>query len=205
MVHTFLYGFPYSVLWILVSLIHFMRVYERMNASSLVLYGFGNGIVWTFNEYWIHRLVLHQFMYSIYHKIHHAYWSQALFSPQWFIGSSMAMYYGGFWVLFGADITKKTFIFVPLYYVLFEWIHFTSHDARERRSWLLWVKQYHRLHHLDEETNYGITTPLWDWVFGTLHSDVGFSWKEIPVALVPLLWFIRAPLPDKKRNLDRLD
>ena len=61
------------------------------------------------------------------------------------------------------------------------------------------------MHHLDETLNYGITTPLWDLVFGTLHPDVAFEYKDIPISLVPLLWFIHAPLPDKRRNPTRLN
>lgn len=205
MVRAFLYRFPYSVFWICVSVFHFVRVYRSMNASSLVLYGGGNGVLWTFNEYWIHRLVLHQYMYSIYHKIHHLYWNQALFSQQWFIAVALFAYYRVFLHCFGETPTHQMFVFVPLYYVMFEWVHFKTHDIKERRPVFLWVKYYHRLHHLDETRNYGITTPLWDWVFGTLHSDVGFRENDVPSALFPLVWFIRAPLPDKKRNPDRLN
>lgn len=205
MSRNFLYSFPYSVLWIFLSVFHLLRVGQSMNARSLVLYGFGNGIVWTFNEYLIHRLVLHRVMYSIYHKMHHVYWTQALFSQQWFIFISMFAYYHMFLCIFGQVVTGKMFVFVPLYYVMFEWIHFVSHDVKERRAVFVWVKYYHRLHHLDETRNYGITTPLWDWVFGTLHSDIMFSSKDIVVSLIPLVWFIRAPLPDKTKNQDRLN
>ena len=205
MVRIFLYRFPYSVLWVFLSAFHFARVYRSMNVNSLVLYGIGNGVVWTFNEYWIHRLVLHQYIYSMYHKMHHLYWTQAMFSQQWFIVSALFAYYRAFLHVFGPNVTSHMFIFVTLYYVGFEWIHFVSHDARERRPWILSVKYYHRMHHLDETLNYGITTPLWDWVFGTLHSDVAFGYKDIPISLVPMVFFIRAPLPDKTKNPDRLN
>jgi sterol desaturase/sphingolipid hydroxylase (fatty acid hydroxylase superfamily) len=203
MSRNFLYHFPYSVLWIYLSIFHLVRV--RESASSLILYGIGNGVVWSFNEYWIHRIVLHHCMYSIYHQIHHVYWTQAIFSQQWFIMSALFAYYRAFSYLFGPNCTNCMFVFVPLYYVMFEWIHFVSHDITERRSVFLWVKYYHRLHHLDETRNFGITTPLWDWVFGTLHTDLAFSSRDIPISLVPLAWFIHAPLPDKTRNRDRLN
>lgn len=205
MSRNFLYSFPCSVLWIFVSAFHLVRVHHSMNTGSLVLYGLGNGVVWTFNEYLIHRLVLHRLMYSMYHKIHHVYWNQAMFSQQWFIFAAMFAYYRAFLYCFGEVITRKMFVFVPLYYVMFEWVHFVSHEARERRPVFVWIKYYHRLHHLDETRNYGITTPLWDWVFGTLHPDVGFSLRDIPTSLVPLTWFIRAPPPDKTKNRDRLN
>jgi sterol desaturase/sphingolipid hydroxylase (fatty acid hydroxylase superfamily) len=203
MFRNFLYRFPYSVLWIFVSLVHLLRV--RESVGSMVLYGLGNGVVWTFNEYLIHRLVLHHFMYSMYHKIHHVYWSQALFAQQWFIGVSLFAYYRAFLHIFGQSVTNRMFVFVPLYYVMFEWIHFVSHDVKVRQPVFIWVKYYHRLHHLDEKCNYGITTPLWDWVFGTLHTDITFEPNDIIVSLVPLVWFIRAPLPNKRRNQDRLN
>lgn len=205
MVRIFLYRFPYSVLWVFLSAFHFIRVCRTTNVNSIVLYGIGNGVVWTFNEYWIHRLVLHQYMYSMYHKMHHLHWTQAMFSQQWFIFAALFAYYRVFLHVFGPNVTSHMFVFVPLYYVMFEWIHFVSHDTKVRKPVFLWVKYYHRLHHLDETCNYGITTPLWDWLFGTLHSEIAFAYKDIPVALVPLAWFIRAPLPDKKRNPARLN
>jgi sterol desaturase/sphingolipid hydroxylase (fatty acid hydroxylase superfamily) len=206
MARDFLYCFPYVVLWVAISMGAFLRERETIGARSLVLYGLGNGVFWTLNEYWFHRLALHQVLYSMYHKIHHTYWNQAVFSQQWYILLAMAAYHQGMVYGFGQSVANKMFVFVPLYYVGFEWIHFVSHQqSREKIHLVLWIKQYHRMHHLAETLNYGITTPLWDWVFRTLHPDVAFGYKDIPISLVPLLWFIRAPLLDKTKNPDRLN
>ena len=53
-------------------------------------------------------------------------------------------------------------------YVAYEFIHLAAH-ARWRGPGLAFLNRYHQIHHhVDWYTAYGVTTPLWDWVFGTL-------------------------------------
>ncbi len=55
-------------------------------------------------------------------------------------------------------------------YVLFQSIHFACHMMPMRRGYWAMIKRHHAIHHYRDETvNFGLTTPLWDWVFGTLY------------------------------------
>jgi sterol desaturase/sphingolipid hydroxylase (fatty acid hydroxylase superfamily) len=53
------------------------------------------------------------------------------------------------------------------YLALFS-VHYSLHHARPRRGPGRWLRRYHLLHHhRDAHSRYGVTSPLWDAVFGT--------------------------------------
>ncbi|MBI4578838.1 MAG: sterol desaturase family protein [Planctomycetes bacterium] len=53
-------------------------------------------------------------------------------------------------------------------YVWYEVVHFATH-ARWRLPGLAWLQRYHALHHSRQWNRaFGVTCPLWDWVFETL-------------------------------------
>ncbi len=53
-------------------------------------------------------------------------------------------------------------------YVAYDWTHYYTHHANPRSGFGRWLKRYHMLHHHDSPNHrYGITSPLWDVVFGT--------------------------------------
>ena len=78
------------------------------------------------------------------------------------------------------------FLLSPLFYAVFEWsalallpgflagyscyllIHFAIHAFKPPRNFLRFLWKLHTLHHFhDDTTNYGVSSPLWDIVFGT--------------------------------------
>lgn len=52
--------------------------------------------------------------------------------------------------------------------------------------WLIVDSRYHRIHHSLEprhfEKNFGAATPLWDWLFGTLHMPTKGEWPDVGLA-----------------------
>ena len=53
-------------------------------------------------------------------------------------------------------------------YVAYEFVHLASH-ARRKIRWMQPLIAYHARHHYqDNHRTFGVTSPLWDWVFGTL-------------------------------------
>lgn len=61
-------------------------------------------------------------------------------------------------------------------YIAYDWTHYYTHYFNPKRGPGRWLKRYHMLHHHDSPNHrYGITSPLWDFVFGTylpLHKMV---------------------------------
>lgn len=53
-------------------------------------------------------------------------------------------------------------------YVWYEWVHLTVHAGRAVAGFRF-LRRYHNRHHFGAwDRAYGVTSPLWDWVFGTL-------------------------------------
>jgi len=53
-------------------------------------------------------------------------------------------------------------------YVWYEFVHLTSHGAWRLPLLRLMTRHHARHHFQDWDRAFGVTTPLWDWVFGTL-------------------------------------
>jgi len=189
MERQFLYRFPYGIGWLLWMAWILWKKPVSITPSSLVLHG----LFWTWEEYVFHRWVLHQSMYPMYHYLHHLKWTRlsTFFSPQWLIVPMIYVNYRLTSVLFGREFGENSLVFTPMYYMLFEWVHYRSHFSLASDSaCIVAVKQYHRLHHVDETTNYGITSPLWDWIGDTLHPDMGvLSKRDVLLSAFPMLWF----------------
>lgn len=59
-------------------------------------------------------------------------------------------------------------------YLTYEFVHLATH-ARWRIPALAYLTRYHNLHHFRRwDRTFGVTTPLWDWVFGTLPKARSF-------------------------------
>src|SRR5215831_2458501 len=53
-------------------------------------------------------------------------------------------------------------------YLHYELVHFRIHRGSRRGRCLKWQRANHLCHHYkDQDRCFGVTTPLWDWVFGT--------------------------------------
>ena len=81
-------------------------------------------------------------------------------------------------------------IFIPLYYLSFEITHLITHSYKGKNNVLLNAKYYHKLHHIDETTNYGFITPYWDYFFGTLSSKYKITFTELLFGFIPFYSFI---------------
>ncbi|TAD87764.1 MAG: fatty acid hydroxylase [Alphaproteobacteria bacterium] len=135
--------------------------------------------VWTLFEYAMHRFVFHwqakspkgkQLVYMM-HGVHHKQPQdrmRALMPP--FTSIPLAA------VLFGlaALVVERPWLDIAacgflVGYLVFDLIHWGCHNARLPTRLGRALKRYHLRHHYDHSTpgNFGVSTPLWDWVFGT--------------------------------------
>ena len=136
-------------------------------------------LTWTFVEYLVHRLLFHlesespvvQRIVYLYHGRHHDYPSDTrrlTMSPAFTLPVA-ALFFGLFWLLAGFPAAAPLFAGLALGYLAYETVHFLVHTGQFRRLGLMrqW-RRYHFGHHYRNDTvAYGVTTPLWDFVFGT--------------------------------------
>ena len=131
-------------------------------------------MAWTFTEYWLHRTLGHKKgaknPFSIEHLRHHA--DVSYFAPTWkkFVAAGSIMVLIGSplaWALGGAGIAGALGFVVM--YVSYEIIHRRLHTHPGTTRYGRWARRHDLRHHYSRpHGNEGVTTPLWDWVFGTL-------------------------------------
>ncbi len=61
---------------------------------------------------------------------------------------------------------------IALGFLAYETVHYGSHQWKANSFIWRFFKRYHALHHYKEAThNFGVTTSLWDHIFGTYLPD----------------------------------
>jgi sterol desaturase/sphingolipid hydroxylase (fatty acid hydroxylase superfamily) len=124
------------------------------SASELFI---GGVVVWTLVEYLVHRFVLHDFAPTR-HGMHHANPDGPVLTIFWQIWACFALVY---------LIADGAFLAGTL--VAYAWYLFVHHCAHHGPNNLpLSLLKHHKNHHRFASRNYGVSTTLWDHVFGTM-------------------------------------
>jgi sterol desaturase/sphingolipid hydroxylase (fatty acid hydroxylase superfamily) len=133
---------------------------------------------WTFFEYMMHRYIFHmiaespraqKFIYVL-HGNHHHYPrdKERLFMPP-IPSLIIASVILGLMYL---AMAQYAFLFFPgfiLGYLIYGSMHYAIHAWNPPFKWMKPLWRNHHLHHYkDEEHGYGVSTTLWDRVFGTM-------------------------------------
>ena len=119
---------------------------------------FAGGVVaWTVGEYVVHRFVLHN-LAPTGHSLHHAHPNVPVVAVFWQIWISFALVYfiAGGDFLSGGLVAYAWYLFVH---------HCAHHSPGNVPASLL---RHHSSHHRFANWNYGVSTTVWDRVFGTM-------------------------------------
>src|ERR1700688_5142986 len=133
-----------------------LAISQLRMSSDAVLFA-GGVVALSLAEYLVHRFVLHGFA-PIEHRLHHANPDGAVLTIFWQIWICFALVYliaGGAFVA-GALIAYAWYLFV----------HHCAHHGPD--SLPLPLLKHHQSHHRFATRNYGVSTTLWDHVFGTM-------------------------------------
>jgi len=144
------------------------------SVSALFLLGI---LLWTLVEYLIHRYLFHyepktrlgKRLHYIIHGVHHDYPNDArrLVMPPSISVPLAFLFYGVFLLIFGR-LTPSVFGGLVFGYICYDMLHYATHHFPMKSGVWLWLKQYHLRHHYkDDHVGYGISSPLWDYVFRT--------------------------------------
>ncbi len=136
--------------------------------SALLICALGL-FAFSFIEYFFHRWMFHTRipLFAQGHQMHHerplGYDSLPFFLPGVVLllltGAFMAIMPDGTALLLAGSITMG--------YIAYGLSHFIIHHVRFKHPLLRRWAGSHHVHHYHPETNYGLTTPLWDIVLGT--------------------------------------
>lgn len=134
---------------------------------------FLGALCWTFLEYVFHRWLGHQFRGNFFCDEHTRHHSQGdYFAPTWkkvaaalltsAVVSVPAM------TLCGTEPGAAFTAGLLSLYIGYEWLHRRQHTHAGIGAYGRWARRHHFHHHFcDPRTNHGVTSPLWDLVFGT--------------------------------------
>lgn len=140
--------------------------------------------LWTLAEYILHRFLFHfpartdwqKRLSFLFHGIHHEQpkIKTRLVMPPAVSIPLAAIFYGLFFVVFNLVLNMPNWI-SPVFagfilgYVFYDMTHYATHHTPMRKGYLRMVRQQHMHHHFKTPNQrFGVTSPLWDLVFGTL-------------------------------------
>jgi sterol desaturase/sphingolipid hydroxylase (fatty acid hydroxylase superfamily) len=135
-------------------------------------------LLWTLIEYLLHRFVFHftphgkmqEDLSFLIHGIHHDYpWdADRLVMPPAVSLSVGALLYLPIMFVAGPVYFGVAFAGTALGYVWYDLAHYAFHHIKPRTALGRYLRSYHLIHHFKTHTRrYGVSTPLWDYVFGT--------------------------------------
>jgi sterol desaturase/sphingolipid hydroxylase (fatty acid hydroxylase superfamily) len=186
-----------GVFWFpVIGICTYLTVADRRFVPGSAVAHFALGLLaWTLLEYLLHRFFFHlvpdgsfegklrQFMV---HGYHHEFPNDRmrLVAPLLLsipIATSILVVYV---VLFGRYEFLMCYAGTAAGYIAYDWVHYYTHHFRPTTRLGKFVRRYHMEHHYrDSESHFGISSPLWDWVFGTAKGRSSASGPGEP--LVP--------------------
>lgn len=144
-------------------------------------------VAWTLTEYWLHRTAFHwepdtwwgpkfHFLVHGVHHVHHKDPYRLVMPPA--VSLTLAVvFYGVFWAaaqglaLAGVDPSWhwSGYAGFVLGYVVYDCMHYMLHHFRPRTRWMKQLRAHHMNHHHNHpELKFGVSSMVWDRVFGTL-------------------------------------
>lgn len=157
--------------------VYFALVHARLSILSVAEL-FAVGIAtWTLLEYIIHRYAFHyqpqsrigkQFHFVV-HGVHHDYPNDArrLVMPP-VVSIPLAIAFYGLFFLVAGHAAPAIWAGLAAGYVCYDSIHYAIHHLPMKGGILNRLKQHHLRHHFhDDHSGYGVSSPVWDYVFGT--------------------------------------
>lgn len=160
--------FPPLIL--LFSAIAFDRAIPPRPASWVLVYVAGL-IAWTLIEYLLHRFVFHHApVLARLHELHHENPQELIGTPAWVsVSLGVVAVAGPCWAMLGFDLATAATAGMVTGYLCYVLVHYAIHQWQPRPgSYFYRVRRRHALHHyFADEGNFGVTTSLWDHVFGT--------------------------------------
>jgi sterol desaturase/sphingolipid hydroxylase (fatty acid hydroxylase superfamily) len=144
---------------------------------GLFLFGL---LIWTLTEYLLHRFVFHyeptgklgQRLHFLLHGVHHDYPNDSLrlVMPPVVSIPLAILFYGLFRLFLGEVFVTPFFAGFIVGYLFYDMLHYATHHAPMKTRFGLWLKHHHMRHHYQSNRlGYGVSSPLWDYVFGTTY------------------------------------
>jgi len=134
-------------------------------------------ITWSFAEYVLHRWVGHskgsQTQFARQHRQHHAqvHYFAPLALKLWRASQVIGLLALATGLVLGLSQGLAFSAGFAFAYLGYEWVHYSLHTYAPHTAYGRWARRHHFFHHFHRPaSNHGVTTPLWDVVFGTYEA-----------------------------------
>ncbi|NJM94046.1 MAG: fatty acid hydroxylase [Cytophagales bacterium] len=160
------------------GLLYHAKASMGLSAALIATCFVAGWFIFTLAEYLVHRYFYHmepdtprkeKVQYTL-HGVHHEYPKDKdrLAMPPLLSLTVSALLFGVFYLLMG----QLAYAFLPgflLGYSLYLFIHYAVHAFKPPKNMLKWLWIFHAIHHYkDDSVAFGVSSPLWDYVFGTI-------------------------------------
>jgi sterol desaturase/sphingolipid hydroxylase (fatty acid hydroxylase superfamily) len=152
----------------LVLLVEGWRLHAGRPLTALLVFGLGL-LAFSFIEYFFHRWMFHTRvpLFEQGHRMHHAQ-PLGYDSLPFFLPAAVLLCLTGLLVLvMPTGLALLMAGAMTLGYIAYGLSHFTIHHVRFRQPLLRRWAAAHHVHHYHPDSNFGVTTPLWDVLLGT--------------------------------------
>jgi sterol desaturase/sphingolipid hydroxylase (fatty acid hydroxylase superfamily) len=179
---------PWHVLVVWVPVIAYL-IYRGLQVPGISAGAFvgtilGGLLFWTLLEYVLHRWVFHftpnpnselsQDVHFLIHGVHHDWPHDAdrlVMPPVMSILLAVVLGYPMYLVI-GPRYFDPFFAGLVAGYIWYDMTHYAVHHVKPRTEAGAKLRKHHYLHHFKTpEARYGVSTPLWDVIFGTLPRE----------------------------------
>jgi sterol desaturase/sphingolipid hydroxylase (fatty acid hydroxylase superfamily) len=143
--------------------------------------------LWTLAEYLLHRFLFHhrpttprqERIFFLVHGIHHAQPQDKtrLVLPVPVTFPLAVLVFGLCYLIMAVMLHSREWV-APLMagflagYLVYDLTHYAQHHFPMRAGYAKFIKRYHMQHHYkDPNTRFGVSSPIWDWVFRTQGAE----------------------------------
>ncbi|MBC7428102.1 MAG: sterol desaturase family protein [Bacteriovorax sp.] len=168
------------ILWtpIIVFLFYYGINTQGVTASELVILFFAGFVLWTFTEYIMHRYVFHwdaksaagKYFVFLFHGLHHddPQDPTRLVMPPLPAIMLASILYCIFSFMFPAKYLQVIMAYFMIGYLCYDYIHYATHHFPMTSRVGKYLRKYHLQHHYSgERGKYGVSSPIWDYIFRT--------------------------------------
>ncbi len=162
-------------------------VINSISVLTLILGLLVGLFLWTLAEYILHRFLFHfpaktdwqKRISFLMHGVHHEQprdKTRLVMPPAVSIPLAL-VFYGLFYVVFTYVLMIPNWI-SPVFagfilgYITYDMTHYSTHHIPMKKGYFKMVRQQHMHHHFQTpDKRFGVSSPLWDYVFGTMPKE----------------------------------
>ncbi len=168
------------VFWtpVIIFLFYYGAVVQQLTAREFIILFFAGFVLWTFTEYVMHRFVFHwdakssagKYFVFLFHGLHHddPQDPTRLVMPPVPAVILSGILYLIFSLIFPGRYLQVLMAYFMIGYLCYDYIHYATHHFAMTSKVGKFLRKYHLQHHYSgERSRYGVSSPLWDYMFNT--------------------------------------